>query len=203
MRLIKMLGFLKAKFGNKQSNKFPFLSADGVATATFKYQSVKKIGNLLVPKEIDITHVSSKISEFLMDNLSCYRLYQSDNLFLQLNYQKNTTTFLDGLYMEHFKTLNIPDTETYKKYYKNIGSPSIELDDVKYARDVDDENEDVIEPFYISETFENGDVRTTYSMIYRDDLTGTDSINNEMIYAELHPIKLKFFKTHLIEFINI
>lgn len=195
-----MFNFIKTKLFKKEKSKYPFLFSDGIATATFKYLSTTKINNLIIPKELDVTLVSSRISSFQMDDLTCYRLYESDDRFLQLNYKKNSDVLLDCLYMT-FVSEQLVDS--HNKLYREIGSPSIKFDGEMYARDVDDENENVIEPFKIIETFNNDEQKVSDSMIFRNDLTGTNVVNGDLLYLELTEKKLRFYKTYLIDVVNI
>lgn len=198
-----MLNFIKRKFFSKEEEvKYPFLCSDGVSTATFKYHSVKEVGGLLLPKEEEVTYVSSRVSSFKMNELDCYRLYKSDNSFLQLNYDKINKNLIDGLYLELEDTIYFNKNE-HSRYLSEISSLTVEFKNKKYIRDIEDTNPDNIDPFYIIEEFNDSVTKETQSMIFRADISGDDDINNELLFVELYDDKLKIYKMYLTEFITI
>jgi len=198
-----MLNFIKRKFFSKEEEvKYPFLCSDGVSTATFKYHSVKEVGGILLPKEEEVTYVSSKVSKFEMNELDCYRLYKSDNSFLQLNYDKINKNLIDGLYLELEDTVFFSKNE-YSHYFSEISSLSISFNDKVYIRDIEDSNSDNIDPFYIVEEFNDSTKKETHSMVFRADISGEDDINNKLLFVELYEDRLKIYKMYLTEFITI
>lgn len=194
-----MLNFLKRKCGFIKKSEYPFHCVDGQASFNFKVQTVKNVVGMELPEEKNISFISSKISKFKFDDMDCYKLYNR-NEFLQLNYRDDL--FLDALYAQKIKEIN-PSTENDRKTMKNLlGKSVILIDDIEYYRDVDDSNENKIDPFQIVEDF-NGEIIKSEAMIYRKCNDEENIINNDLIYISYIYDKFIIYSMNLLEDFNI
>ena len=167
----------------KEEKKIPFSTVNGKTNVRLKFFDENYT-------EKSFQFISSDITKIQLNELTIYRIYNGKNI-LQINYDTRTETLEDALFL----TYQCTDTRLdANKYCSN----KIEFDNVSYIRDIEEDNDGLIDMCFITEESPTDTVEIKY-MLYHSDVADEEPISI-LLYVETKDNRsFDIYKSYLLD----